>query len=68
MALNTRTRRKAVMGMGMSFLLHLNAPSGSNLDTEGERKLFLGLSSAIASGLPPVAGPGAIYLLMRGVG
>lgn len=68
MALNTRTRRKAVMGMGMSFILHLNAPSGSNLDTQEERKLFLGLSSAISSGAPPAGGGGAIYLLLRGVG
>lgn len=68
MALDTRTRRKAVMGMGMSFIMHLNAPSGSNIDSQGERKLFIGLSSAIASDLPPAAGPGAIYLLLRGVG
>lgn len=68
MALNTRTRRKAVMCMGMSFLLQPNAPDAGNLGTQGERKLFIGLSSAISSGSPPAAGPGAIYLLMRGVG
>lgn len=68
MALDTRTRRKAVMCMGLSFLLQMPAPDAGNLGTESERKIFIGLSSAIASGLPPVAGPGAIYLLLRGVG
>jgi hypothetical protein len=49
MALDSRTKRKSVMAMGMSFLLQPSAPDGTNLGAQAERKTFLGLSSAIDS-------------------
>ncbi len=69
MALDTVTKRKSAMQMGLSFMpQHFPLPDGSNLATQPERKLFLGLASAITNNPPPVGGTGFAQMLLRGVG
>jgi hypothetical protein len=65
MALDSRTKRKAVMTLGMSFLLQPSAPDGTNLAAQAERKTFLGLASSITSGTPAAPSPASDHMRRR---
>jgi hypothetical protein len=52
MAVNTRERRFSMMAMGMPFLLRLPVANGSNMNSEGQRQMMLGMYSGMDVAAP----------------